>query len=95
MSSTASTRTSPNRLGQGTTLLAADSALGRIRIGAGFALRVLLETLAELGATRAILVSEPGAWTAVGERLAAGSWRPASRSNTSSCRPARPPSDWA
>jgi shikimate kinase / 3-dehydroquinate synthase len=57
---------------EGTTLLAADSALGRIRIGAGFALRVLLETLAELGATRAILVSEPGAWTAVGERLAAG-----------------------
>ena len=61
---------SPRR--RGTTLLAADTRLGRIRIGIGFALRALLATLAELGARRAIFVSEPGAWAAVGERLAAG-----------------------
>ncbi len=56
----------------GTTLLAAESRLGRIRIGEGFAVAALAETLAELKAPRAILVSEPGAWAAVGERLAVG-----------------------
>jgi shikimate kinase/3-dehydroquinate synthase len=56
----------------GTTLLAADTRLGRIRIGESFATGGLIEILAELGAPRAILVSEPGAWAAVGETLAAG-----------------------
>ncbi len=56
----------------GTTLLAADTRLGRIRIGESFATRALVDLLAELGAPRAILVSEPGAWAAVGEALAGG-----------------------
>jgi shikimate kinase/3-dehydroquinate synthase len=56
----------------GTMLLAADTRLGRIRIGESFATPALVEILAELGAPRAILVSEPGAWVAVGEALAAG-----------------------
>jgi shikimate kinase / 3-dehydroquinate synthase len=55
----------------GTLLLAADTRLGRIRIGESFVAAVLLATLAELGASRAIFVSEPGAWSAVGEVLAA------------------------
>jgi shikimate kinase/3-dehydroquinate synthase len=55
----------------GTTLLAADTRLGRIRIGESFAGAALLAILAELGAPRAIFVSEPGAWAAVGEALAA------------------------
>ena len=53
----------------GTTFLAADTRLGRIRIGDGFAAAALVEVLAELGAGRAIIVSEPGAWAAVGEAL--------------------------
>lgn len=56
----------------GTTLLAADTRLGRIRIGESFATGALVQVLAELGAPRAIIVSEPGAWAAVGETLAAG-----------------------
>ena len=56
----------------GTTLLSADTRLGRIRIGSGIALEALRATLDELGAERAILVSEPGAWAAAGERLSAG-----------------------
>jgi shikimate kinase / 3-dehydroquinate synthase len=56
----------------GTMLLAADTRLGRIRIGESFATPAVVEILAELGAPRAILVSEPGAWVAVGEALAAG-----------------------
>jgi shikimate kinase/3-dehydroquinate synthase len=56
----------------GTILLAADTRLGRIRIGESFATRALIDLLAEHGAPRAILVSEPGAWAAVGKALAAG-----------------------
>ncbi|MGH2464674.1 MAG: shikimate kinase, partial [Candidatus Limnocylindrales bacterium] len=55
----------------GTMLLSADTRLGRIRIGEAFAAGALMATLEELGARRAILVSEPGAWAAVGESLAA------------------------
>jgi shikimate kinase/3-dehydroquinate synthase len=58
--------------GQGTVLLAADSSLGRLRIGTGFLLTALRASLAELGARRAVIVSEPVAWAAVGESLAAG-----------------------
>ncbi len=56
----------------GTLLLAADTPLGRIRIGEGLATETLLTTLAELHAPRAIFISEPTAWAAVGEALAAG-----------------------
>lgn len=55
----------------GTLLLAADTRLGRIRIGESFVTGALLAALAELGARRAIFVSEPGAWSAVGAALAA------------------------
>jgi shikimate kinase / 3-dehydroquinate synthase len=56
----------------GTTLLSADTRLGRIRIGSAMALEALRATLDELGASRAILISEPGAWGAVGDALATG-----------------------
>jgi shikimate kinase/3-dehydroquinate synthase len=58
--------------GNGAVLLAADSSLGRLRIGTGFVLAALQASLAELGARRAVIVSEPVAWAAVGEVLAAG-----------------------
>jgi shikimate kinase / 3-dehydroquinate synthase len=53
----------------GTTLLAADTPLGRIRIGTGFVAGALSSTLTELGASRAIVLSEPIAWEAVGQSL--------------------------
>lgn len=61
-----------------TTLLRAATPLGRLLLGHGIAGAAIDETLRRLDARRAILVSEPGAWTAVGERLAAelqaGDW---------------------
>ena len=56
----------------GTMLLRADTTIGRIVIGDGIAGRVVGEELARLSATRAIVVSEPGAWGAVGEGFEAG-----------------------
>jgi shikimate kinase/3-dehydroquinate synthase len=53
----------------GTTLLRADTRIGRLVVGEGIAAREVGAALLELGARRAILVSEPGAWAAVGERL--------------------------
>jgi 3-dehydroquinate synthase len=55
----------------GTTLLRADTTLGRIVMGDGIAGRVVAEELARLGGSRAIVVTEPGAWGAVGEQLGA------------------------
>ncbi|HLY13177.1 MAG TPA: iron-containing alcohol dehydrogenase, partial [Candidatus Limnocylindrales bacterium] len=55
----------------GSLLLAADTTLGRIRIGDSFASGALQAALAELGAGRAIFVSEPGAWAAAGQSLSA------------------------
>jgi 3-dehydroquinate synthase len=55
----------------GTTLLRADTSLGRIVMGDGIAGRVVAEELARLGGSRAIVVTEPGAWGAVGEQLGA------------------------
>ncbi len=54
----------------GTTLLRADTSIGRFLVGDGIAAEALEASLEELGARRAILVSEPGAWAAAGERLA-------------------------
>jgi shikimate kinase/3-dehydroquinate synthase len=53
-----------------TVLLDAETRLGRVTIGDGIAARVVAEALERLEARRAILVSEPGAWSAVGADLA-------------------------
>jgi 3-dehydroquinate synthetase/shikimate kinase len=50
----------------GTTLLDAATPIGRIVLGDGMAGRILVEQLGRLGARRALVVSEPGAWGAVG-----------------------------
>jgi shikimate kinase/3-dehydroquinate synthase len=55
----------------GTTLLRATTPIGRIVLGDGILVEALATELAALRAPRAILVSEPGAWSAVGERTAA------------------------
>ncbi len=55
-----------------TTLLRTATPIGRIVLGDGIAAMAVEETLHRLEARRAILVSEPGAWAATGERLAAG-----------------------
>ena len=54
-----------------TTLLRASTKIGDVVIGEGIAARAVGETLRRLAARRAILVSEPGAWTAVGAGIAA------------------------
>jgi len=54
----------------GTTLLRADTPIGRVTMGQGIAAEALDAALSLARARRAILVSEPGAWHAVGERLA-------------------------
>jgi shikimate kinase/3-dehydroquinate synthase len=54
----------------GTVLVDAATPIGRIVLGDGMAGRVLVEELRRLGATRALVVSEPGAWGAVGPGLA-------------------------
>lgn len=54
----------------GTVLLRADTRIGRLVIGDGFLVGELGATLRELQARRAIVVSEPGAWAAVGAGLA-------------------------
>jgi 3-dehydroquinate synthetase len=56
----------------GTTLLRTSTAIGRFVLGDGIAADTLNAELDSLRAGRAILVSEPGAWAAVGERLASG-----------------------
>ncbi len=57
--------------GTGTALLDATTPLGRIVIGDGLAGRFLVEQLRRLDARRALVVSEPGAWGAVGASIAA------------------------
>ena len=56
----------------GTTLLRAETPIGRITLGDGIAPGALAAELETLGAQRAILVSEPGAWDAVGGGIEAG-----------------------
>ncbi len=64
--------------GAGTVLLRADTASGHIVLGQGIAAAELGVALGGAGGRRAILISEPGAWAAVGasiaERLAADGW---------------------
>jgi len=53
-----------------TTLLRAVTPIGRLVIGSGIASGALIAELEAARVRRAILVSEPGAWAAVGESLA-------------------------
>ncbi len=63
---------------EATTLLRAATPIGRLLIGDGIAAAGVDEALRRLEARRAVLVSEPGAWAAVGASLAdglvAGGW---------------------
>jgi len=56
--------------GAGTVLLRADTKIGKLVIGERILATEVAAALRELEARRAILVSEPGAWTAVGTNLA-------------------------
>jgi shikimate kinase/3-dehydroquinate synthase len=55
-----------------TTLLDAETPIGRYVLGEGIAVGAISETLRRFGARRAILVSEPGAWEAAGASIAEG-----------------------
>jgi shikimate kinase/3-dehydroquinate synthase len=57
--------------GPGTRLLLAETPLGLVTIGEGNAGAGVASALRRLDARRAVLVSEPGAWAAAGERLSA------------------------
>jgi shikimate kinase/3-dehydroquinate synthase len=61
-----------DRHGHGTTLLRATTPIGRFVLGDGIAAGALAAELETLRAGRTIVVSEPGAWAAVGERLTDG-----------------------
>jgi len=61
-----------DRHGHGTTLLRATTQIGRFVLGDGIAAGALAAELETLRAGRTIVVSEPGAWAAVGERLTDG-----------------------
>jgi len=56
--------------GTGTVLLRADTRIGRLVIGEGILGAEVAAALRDLEARRAILISEPGAWNAVGAGLA-------------------------
>jgi shikimate kinase/3-dehydroquinate synthase len=58
------------RRGSGTTLVRARTAIGELVIGEGIAAAEIAAALRSLGSSRAILVSEPGAWAAVGRTIA-------------------------
>jgi 3-dehydroquinate synthetase/shikimate kinase len=55
-----------------TTLLRARTAIGAVVIGSGIAVGAVAESLERLGARRALIVTEPGAWAAFGEHVADG-----------------------
>ena len=57
--------------GPGTTLLDAATPIGRIVLGEDVAGRLIVEQLRRLGAARALVISEPGAWGAVGASITA------------------------
>ena len=54
----------------GTTLLRASTPIGDLMIGDGIAVDGIDAALRQLGARRAVIVSEPGAWRAFGEGVA-------------------------
>ena len=55
----------------GTSLLSATTPIGRLVIGDGMAASAIDAALGRLEARRALLISEPGAWDAVGSRIGA------------------------
>lgn len=59
-------------MANGTTLVRATTPIGRIVIGEGILVDALTTQLQALGARRAIVLTEPGAWGAVGDGVAAG-----------------------
>ncbi len=56
----------------GTTLVRTTTAIGEIVVGEGVAVGAVSTALRRLGARRAVIVSEPEAWAAAGEGVAAG-----------------------
>jgi len=72
-----------------TKLLDAETKVGRYVLGEHIAGDQVDAALRRLGAPRAVLVSEPGAWEAAGERIADGLATAAGRSNGCSSRRAR------
>ena len=56
----------------GTTLVHAETPIGRIVVGERIAVGAVAAELEALRARRAIVISEPGAWNAVGDRIGAG-----------------------
>jgi shikimate kinase/3-dehydroquinate synthase len=56
----------------GTTLLRATTPIGRIVLGDGIMVEALAAQLTLLGARRAVVLTEPGAWGAVGQHVADG-----------------------
>ncbi len=58
--------------GHGTVLLRAETRIGRVVLGERIAVGAVDEALRALGAGRAVLLSEPGAWRAAGEDVRAG-----------------------
>ncbi len=58
--------------GTPTTLLAADTTIGRIVLGEGIGGSAAAAELERLGARRAVVITEPGAWRAVGRAVRAG-----------------------
>jgi 3-dehydroquinate synthetase/shikimate kinase len=56
-------------LAAGTTLLVGETRIGRLVVGSGNAGSALVEALGRLGARRALVVTEPLVWAAVGSRL--------------------------
>jgi 3-dehydroquinate synthetase/shikimate kinase len=56
----------------GTTLLRAETPIGRIVLGEGIVAGALAIELEALGARRAIVISEPGAWAAAGPAVETG-----------------------
>jgi shikimate kinase / 3-dehydroquinate synthase len=56
----------------GTTLLRADTPIGRLVLGAGMAVPALAAELDALQARRAVVITETGAWEAIGARIETG-----------------------
>ncbi|NJD30107.1 MAG: bifunctional shikimate kinase/3-dehydroquinate synthase [Chloroflexi bacterium] len=65
-------RSGEGRQRAGTALLRAATPIGQIALGSGIAAGATGEALRDVGARRAILVSEPGAWEHIGADLAKG-----------------------
>ena len=65
-------RLAEDRSASGTTLLRAETAIGRVVLGDGIATSEVAAALERLKARRAILLSEPGAWDAFGLGVATG-----------------------